>query len=77
VLGTSVYKGVKLERQGSSVGTQVFHFFLSLHHPNNRLENISISYLPLLNLVAEKTILRYNKTLEEHVLPPAPQAVVI
>jgi len=29
-------------------------FFMSLRHPNNRLENISVLYLPLFNSVAKK-----------------------
>ena len=35
----------------------VFLFFLSLHHPNNRLENIFILQLPLFNSVAQKVFL--------------------
>jgi len=34
-----------------------FYFFLSLHVPNNSLQNIFIIYLPLFNLVA-KNLLR-------------------
>ena len=34
--------------------------FLSLHHPNNRSENISIFYFPLFNSVAQKNFLVRN-----------------
>ena len=35
--------------------TRVFSFFLSLHHQNNSLQNVTIFYLPLFNSVAQKT----------------------
>lgn len=37
--------------------TQVCHFILSLHHPHNGLENISIFYFQRFKSVAKKKIL--------------------
>jgi len=50
--------------------TQGLLFFLSLHHPNNRLENTFIfPFFPLFNSAAkEKKIL--EKILEGHLPPP-------
>ena len=39
-----------------SCNTQGLHFFLSLDHPNNHLENISVFYLLLFNSVTKKYI---------------------
>jgi hypothetical protein len=36
--------------------TAFFIFFVSLHHPHNRLENISVLYLPLFNSVSRKIL---------------------
>ena len=46
----------------------IFNFFLSLHHPNNHLENVSIFYLPLFYSVAKKTVLGRKKI--EGATPP-------
>ena len=40
---------------------QGFQFFLSLHHPNNRLENIYFFYLSLLNSPAINIFFRQKK----------------
>ena len=47
---------------------QVFHFFLSLHHPRVHVENISIFYILLFNLVAKKPFLS-RKISEQHFHP--------
>jgi hypothetical protein len=47
--------------------TPVFHF-LSLHHPNNRLENISVFYFSLKS-IAQKTLFLGRKILEGHLTP--------
>jgi len=44
----------------ASYKMQVFHFLLSLHHPNNHLENINIFVFPL-NTIAIKTVLSWKK----------------
>jgi hypothetical protein len=36
---------------------RTFFIFLSLHHPNNPFENISILYLPLFTSVAKRKFL--------------------
>jgi hypothetical protein len=45
-------------------------FFLSLHHPNNRLENIYTFYLPLFNSAAKETIRKYKKYRMANPPPP-------
>jgi hypothetical protein len=39
-------------------------FFLSLHHPKTRFDNVSILCLPLFKSAAKKTIPRYKKILK-------------
>jgi hypothetical protein len=46
VLGTLMYEEVKLKRQGRWISVQVFHLFLSLHHPNNRSETFYFLFAP-------------------------------
>jgi hypothetical protein len=43
VLGTIIYDGVNNIR----LKAVFFYFLLSLHHPNNRLENILLLFVPL------------------------------
>jgi hypothetical protein len=62
----------RLRLYSASLKTQDFHFLLSLHHPNNPLENIFIFYLPLINSVA-KTLLLGRKNIRggfAHLGPP-------
>jgi hypothetical protein len=50
---------------------QVFNFYLSLHHQNSRIENISFLFcLPLFNSVAQKIILNYKKYWGWGICPP-------
>jgi hypothetical protein len=50
VIGTLIYERGKLEKGG----ILVYLFFLSLHYPDYRFENISIFYLPLFTSKAKK-----------------------
>jgi hypothetical protein len=52
----------------ASPKTQTLNFLLSLHHSNNRLENICIFYLPLFNSVVQNCSL-VEKLLEGHLTP--------
>jgi len=47
-----------------------FHFFLHLHHQNNRFENIYIFHLPLFNSVAKKLFLVRKNIGGAFVSPP-------
>ena len=70
MIGTLIYKGVKLQREGGDVGLCHF-FFMFLHHPNNRFEYISALILPLFNsrVPHPKIILRIKTIMEENFRP--------
>jgi hypothetical protein len=59
----------KLGKVGLNTGFSFF--FLSLHHQNNRLENISV-YLPLFNSVAKKLSLGRKYIGGAFAPPPSP-----